>query len=275
MLDTKVKTPFRYPGGKYYALKYLLPYIERIPHDEYREPFVGGGSVFFGKPKAKNNWINDIDDGLINIYKNIQDNKFYKILIRQFKQESANRNRYKQIKKILPKNDLERAFQYYYLNRTSFSGKMVSASWGYREKRSIPPERWNEVIIPAHKKLSGVKITTLDFEKIIAKSSKKKVLIYIDPPYFLPLKKKHYINGFTKNDHIRLMNLLKQSNHTFVLSYEDCPEVRKLYDWAHIYKLAFPYRVQNSNTSQSKRVTGREVIISNIEFLGYEKLRLI
>jgi DNA adenine methylase len=271
----KVKTPFRYPGGKYYALKYILPYISQIPHDEYREPFVGGGSVFFGKPKVKDNWINDVDAELINIYASFQDIKLYRKLIEQFKKEIANPVRYKEIKKLDPKNNLEKAFRYYYLNRTSFSGKMISASWGYREKRSIPPERWSEVVEPAHEKLSGTKITCLDFEDVIKKPSKKKVFMYVDPPYFLPTKKKHYINGFTKDDHIRLMRLLKETKHSFILSYEDCSEIRELYSWAKIYKLAFPYRVQDSNTSNAKRKTGQEVVISNIEFPNYEKLRLV
>ena len=46
MATTKVKTPFRYPGGKFYALKHILPLIDQISYDEYREPFVGGGSIF-------------------------------------------------------------------------------------------------------------------------------------------------------------------------------------------------------------------------------------
>ncbi|KKP76332.1 MAG: M1.BsrBI [Parcubacteria group bacterium GW2011_GWC1_35_21] len=275
MTDIKVKTPFRYPGGKFYAIKYLLPYIAQIPHDEYREPFVGGGSVFFGKPKVKNNWINDIDAELMNIYKIFQDKNLYKKLLKRFQKEVANPVRYREIKKLDPKSNLEKAFRYYYLNRTSYSGKMISASWGYREKRSIPPERWREVVEPAHDKLSDTKITNLDFEDLIKKPSKRKVFLYIDPPYFLPLKKKHYINGFTKEDHLRLMKLLKQTKHAFLLSYEDCPEIRELYSWAKIYKLAFPYRVQDSNTSNSKRKTGQEVVISNIEFSDYEKLRII
>ena len=274
-MEKKVKTPFRYPGGKYYALKYLLPYIEQIPHDEYREPFVGGGSVFFGKPKVKENWINDIDTELVNIYASFQSKELHKKLIKRFKKEVANPIRYKEVKNLNPKNELEKAFRYYYLNRTSYSGKMISASWGYREKRSIPPDRWSEVVEPAHEKLSGTKITNLDFEKLIAKPSKNKVLIYVDPPYFLPLKKKHYTNGFTKEDHLRLMKLLMKTDHSFILSYEDCPEVRELYSWANIYELAFPYRVQDSNTSNSKRKAGLEVIISNVVFSDYEKNRLI
>src|SRR3989339_798067 len=110
MTDIKVKTPFRYPGGKFYAIKYLLPYIAQIPHDEYREPFVGGGSVFFGKPKVKNNWINDIDAELMNIYKIFQDKNLYKKLLKRFQKEVANPVRYREIKKLDPKSNLEKAF---------------------------------------------------------------------------------------------------------------------------------------------------------------------
>lgn len=270
----KVKTPFRYPGGKFYALKYLLPFIAEVPHDEYREPFVGGGSVFFGKPRSQVGWINDIDGQLINVYKTFQDKQLYKKIIKTLRGETANPERYKQVKKLEPKGDIEKACRYYYLNRTSFSGKMVSASWGYREKRSIPPNRWSEVIEPAHKKLHGVNITSLDFEDVIKRPSKLKVLLYIDPPYFLPSKRKHYLNGFSRKDHLRLLNLLKKTKHAFLLSYEDCKEIRELYSWAKIYKLAFPYRVQDSNTSNSKRKIGQEIIISNIKFRDFKEVRL-
>ena len=55
-----IKSPLRYPGGKFYALKHIMPYIVCVPHDEYREPFFGGGSVFFAKDKAQYNIINDL-----------------------------------------------------------------------------------------------------------------------------------------------------------------------------------------------------------------------
>jgi len=43
-VQTKVKSPLRYPGGKSRALKHILPIIPKF--DEFREPFLGGGSVF-------------------------------------------------------------------------------------------------------------------------------------------------------------------------------------------------------------------------------------
>ena len=47
----RIPLPFRYPGGKFYALNILRPFWENIEHDEYREPFAGG-AWSFNKPKA-------------------------------------------------------------------------------------------------------------------------------------------------------------------------------------------------------------------------------
>lgn len=275
-LSQKVKTPFRYPGGKFYALSYILPYIENVEHVEYREAFVGGGSVFFGKRKAAHNWINDIDLALTNTYETIQDPKLCLALVQRVSAEFANRERYAEVKKMLAETNFEKAFKYYYMNRTSYSGKMISPSWGYREKRSIPPNRWHEVLMPAHHKLQNVKITSLDFQEVIeAPATHGNVLLYLDPPYFLPPKTKHYVNGFHMEDHLRMADSLKKTSHTFFVSYEDCDEVRDLYNWANIYDFGFAYRVGDSNTSEFKRKTGREVLISNVKFTRTEQLSFL
>ena len=73
--NQKVKSPLRYPGGKFYALKHIMPYIECVDHDEYREPFLGGGSVFFAKTKVKYNILNDLEFEIINFYKAILDDE--------------------------------------------------------------------------------------------------------------------------------------------------------------------------------------------------------
>ncbi len=52
-------SPFRYPGGKFYARKLILPCIPK--HNKYCEPFVGGGSIFFAKNNSKVNILNDKD----------------------------------------------------------------------------------------------------------------------------------------------------------------------------------------------------------------------
>jgi DNA adenine methylase len=87
------KTPilFRYPGGKFYAIKLLSKFWEGIEHEEYREPFVGGGSVFFSKQKVDTNWLNDIDKELISVYKAFKATKSRNILLSKFKDEVANK----------------------------------------------------------------------------------------------------------------------------------------------------------------------------------------
>lgn len=256
--------PFRYPGGKFYALNLLAPYWHNIEHDEYREPFLGGGSVFFTKNKAKFNILNDIDQELITTYKSMQDPFLRDKLIKLVENEIASPERWREILNFKPTTDLEVAFKYFYLNRTSFSGKLTSPAWGYREKRSLPPNRWHERIQPCGKALESSELMNNDFENIINLPKRgKSVLMFIDPPYYKPNKKKHYRNGFEYEDHLRLASCLKNTNHKFFLTYEDTPEIRDLYSWATITKMEFSYRVDNSTVQNGSRLKGCELIISN------------
>lgn len=252
-MTAKVLLPFRYPGGKYYALSILEPFWTK-PHDEYREPMVGGGAVFFAKNKVKFNWINDVHSDLILTYKIMADPKTREELVALAVKETASKERHSEIKKMVPKNDLERAFRFFYLNRTSFSGKVKSPYWGYRPKRSLPPNRWNERIVECGKKLEGVKITNLDFEQLILEPPQgKKVLLFLDPPYFGIERLDHYTYLFTKKDHVRLCNLLQETSYNFILTYDDVPEVRELYSWAYVYPVSFFYRIGNSEEINGKR----------------------
>ena len=138
------------------------------------------------------------------------------------------------------------------------------AAWGYRIKRSLPPERWKERIIPCGHKLEGVKLTSEDFEEVIqAPSRNSKALLYLDPPYFSVPKNKHYRNGFDADDHSRLCKALKKTKHNFFLTYDDVPEIRELYNWANIQEAKFFYRVDNSQIQGGHRRLGFELIITN------------
>ncbi len=256
--------PFRYPGGKFYAMDILEPFWSAVEHDEYREPFAGGATVFFHKPKASRNWLNDLDEELITCYKVMQDPGGRKKLVADFENEVANRERWREVFDSIPDDEYETARKYYYLNRTSFSGKLVSAAWGYRPKRSLPPERWKERIIPCGEYLEDTKLTHLDFSEVI-NAEGENVLIYVDPPYYLPPKHKHYRYGFDPEDHIRLAECLKKTKHKFFLTYDDCPDIRELYRWANIYSANFVYRVDNSAVKGGNRQLGFELIITNYD----------
>lgn len=263
---------FRYPGGKHYAMDILQPFWEAIEHVEYREPFAGGGSVFFNKPPAKKSWLNDVDSELIATYKAVTNAESRIQLLDRFSAEIANPERWREVLNFTPKNNVDIAFKYFYLNRTSFSGKLVSPAWGYRPKRSLPPERWHERIIPCGDKLNGVQLSSVDFQEVIEAPSGGDVLMFVDPPYFLPPKRKHYRHGLDHEDHIRLATSLKKTKNLFFLTYDDAEEIRTLYKWAYIYPLKFFYRIENSATQNGARKQGFELIITNYEVPGIEHI---
>lgn len=270
---SKTLLPFRYPGGKYYALKFINPFLEAVEYDEYREPFFGGGAVFWRNHKVKYNWINDIYNELYITLKIMQDPEERIKLSKKFTEKEASRDKYEFMKNFEPKSEFEIAEKFYYLNRTSFSGKMTNPSWGYRPKRSLPPYRWKERIIPCGEKLEGVKITNLDFEEVItAEAQGKNVMMFVDPPYYETKQNAHYVCDMKEEDHIRLCNLLKLTKYKFVLTYDDSEDIRNLYSWAYIYDLNFYYRINNSKDTSNKRKTGAELIITNFKIKDEEVL---
>jgi DNA adenine methylase len=265
MQDIRVKTPFRYAGGKYYALKYLLPFITATAHNEYREPFVGGGSVFFGKQRVKRNVLNDVDPELVHIYEVIKDKNKLAKLVALFDNEVATKERHTVIKNMTPQDEIERAFKYYYINRTSYSGIMKKPAWGYREDKSSPPHRWANMLQKAHEKLQDTELFCVDFTQIIEEPSvHESVLLYLDPPYYEADQKRAYKNHFTPEDHQRLCALLQKTPYTFLLSYDDIPAIRSMYAWANIYPLTWNYNT--SNLSGGSRKLGQELLISNFAF---------
>jgi DNA adenine methylase len=260
----EVVSPFRYCGGKFYAIRHIMPFMACVPHDEFREPFVGGGTVFFAKPKATHNWINDLEPELITTYKVMSHPRQRKTLANRLASEIASRERHTEIKEMEATRDLDVAFKTYYLNRTSYSGIIHVPAWGYREGKSSPPENWPNKIFAAGPKLEGVKITTLDFEQVLeTPATGKTVLMYLDPPYYWADQRRAYRKPFTEKDHERLAGSLKNSSFHFCLSYDDCDEVRKLYRWANVFEASWIYA--SADCRNQSRKHGQELVITNYD----------
>jgi DNA adenine methylase len=96
--------------------------------------------------------------------------------------------------------------------------------------------------------------TNLDFSEVIC-DIKNKAVIYLDPPYLVK-GNVLYQHGFTENDHRRLADCLKNTNHLWVLSYDDCPEIREYYDWADVQLID---GVNYSITAMKDKTTGERL----------------
>ena len=228
----KSNSPFRYPGGKFYARKLILDMLP--PHKDYCEPFAGGASIFFAKASLGHSILNDLDTEVINVLCQIRDS--VEELIELLDGIPATKQLHTYYKsEYQPSNDLERAFRWYYLNRTSYSGIMRSENcfWGYGEKYSMRPENWPPHLRTVSDKLQGVGLTALDFEQVID-DLPDGYFLFVDPPYFNADQHKFYNCTFDLADHHRLAACLHRNagRLPFLLTYDDHPEVRVLYTWA-------------------------------------------
>lgn len=269
-MQHEINSPFRYAGGKFYARKLIHQHIPK--HSYYIEPFAGGASIFFAKKKAEKNWLNDIDDDLVNCFIIIRD--YPEQLIERLKGEKATKERHTYYKNIYrPKTKLDRAVRWFYLNRTSYSGIMNKQNcyWGYGDKYSMRPENWPRNIRRTSMKLKDVKLTSLDFEEVIGKSPDG-ALLFIDPPYFNADQDKFYTYYFAKADHYRLCNVLKRNNNRlyFLLTYDNSPEIRTLYKWVvSLVEEEWNYTLYRTDDQKNRtkrkgtRYKGRELFIMN------------
>lgn len=106
--------------------------------------------------------------------------------------------------------------------------------------------------------MNGVVIENRDFEPILKTYDRPDALCYLDPPYLGT--EKHYEGMFGWEDHLRLAANLKELKGRFVLSYNDDPRIRELYDWCDIKSTARRETLSGAGKNQS---SFKEIIIRN------------
>ena len=267
-------SPFRYPGGKFYARKLILKYIPS--HEYYCEPFAGGASIFFAKENVKVSVLNDLDPEIMNTFIQIRDNVESLIgLLNDIPAKKELHTFYK--KEYQPTNDLERAFRWFYLNRTSYSGimKPENCYWGFGDKYSMRPENWPSHLRKVSNKLKRVLLKCLDFEDLID-NLPDGFFLFVDPPYYAADQKKFYCYNFDLKDHERLATCLYRNVHRmkFLITYDNHNDIRKLYDWTtEIDSQEWQYTVNRTDDQKNglkrkdgykrSRNKGRELFIRN------------
>ena len=190
-----LKTPIRYPGGKSRALSKLFQYIPDLKdYTEYREPFLGGGSVALEVSKRYphlNIWVNDLYEPLYNFWRELQDNgqKLRDELV-QLKQRHADqasaRNLFLDAKAYLARpledtEDFHRAVSFYVVNKCSFSGLSESSSFSRQASDSNFSMAGIDKLPEYQKLIANWKITNLSYEHLL--TDDKAVFTYLDPPY--------------------------------------------------------------------------------------------
>lgn len=272
------KSPLRYPGGKSRLLKHLAPLMPE-KCNEYREPFVGGGSVFFharSKDTAERYALNDAFTPLMDFWETVADPwqmpslcAILKSLIADLDPwaieiEFRKAQEYMRRPELLCSTERQNKNAYYYfiVNRCSFSGSTCSG--GFSSNAAVNRLTLSSVdrIRDCHDALRHVSLFNLDFEAIIRRPGRD-VFLYCDPPY-MTAAGLYGINGSLHDnfDHTRLAECLEQTEHKWLLTYDDCRHIRDLYKRFNIVELpSTTYSMDNASGNTPKRV--RELAIMN------------
>jgi DNA adenine methylase len=265
-----IRSPLRYPSGKSRAVEKIVALLPSF--SEFREPFVGGGSVFIHlrqKHPDSKFWINDKYSELAAFWSELQNNSENLIkLIWQWKREFANG---KELHRFLRANienfnSLETAAAFFVFNRITFSGTTEAGGFSEQAFRLRFTDSSIERLTKMPEVLRDVKITNFDYEEL-TNAPGEDVFLFLDPPYFSAVSSALYgKNGkLHKNfDHERFASNLKKCPHRWLLTYDDSPFVRELFTFPNIVSWNLMYGMRNV-TENSKQL-GSELLISNFDF---------
>lgn len=119
--------------------------------------------------------------------------------------------------------DVRRAAMFMKLLRYSYSSSCKSYA-----SQPFDIRRLFGLITELKNRMANVVVENQDFETLINHYDRPDAFFYADPPYFST--EDMYAVGFNLDDHVRLRDTLKNIKGKFLLSYNDCPEIRELYN---------------------------------------------
>lgn len=209
--------PFlRWAGGKTWLKKEVKNYLPESFNDYY-EPFLGGGSVFFSINHSGRSFLSDINLELIHTYLQVRDN--VEEVINFLKDFKNNEKDYYLIRNLKFADSIQKAAQFIYLNKTSFNGIYrvnnkgeYNVPYGYKFGTDFIRQ---ENLYLTSQKLKGVELRCFDFTEVVP-FVKANDLVFLDPPYTVA----HFNNGFIRynqklfsiQDQYRLADCLRKIN---------------------------------------------------------------
>ena len=190
-----LKTPLRYPGGKSRACTKMGQFFPDLrDYTEFREPFLGGGSVAIHVSKMYPHlkiWVNDLYEPLVNFWMNLQ--MFGEELskdLRSLKISHCNQDSARCLFDVMKgtvndktKTDLDRAVAFYVVNKCSFSGLTESSSFSPQASDSNFSMRGIDKLPEYQEIISNWHINGYSYEHLLGYDPHDGLFMYLDPPY--------------------------------------------------------------------------------------------
>ena len=284
--------------GNKTSILHILYALFPLNYERYIEPFGGSGAVLLGKKKPdKFEVYNDFNHNLVNLFQCMRDRPVALIeeigFLNLNSRDDFNRNKeffkdekfkdrfieeeMEKIQLIFDKPtadelielmtrrkldyDLRRAAMFLKLLRYSYSSGGKSFACQPMNIRSL-----FRLIQDVSIRLENAVIENQDFEVLIKHYDRDNAFFYCDPPYYS--SEYVYQCGFTWDDHLRLKNTLANSKGKWLVSYNDCEEIRNLYDGYSFFDFT---RLHNMKQRINAGEQFPELLISNYDM--YERQR--
>tara|TARA_B100000686_G_scaffold169027_1_gene176379 strand:+ start:623 stop:1486 length:864 start_codon:yes stop_codon:yes gene_type:complete len=274
-----LKTPLRYPGGKSRACTKMGQFFPELrEYVEYREPFLGGGSVAIHVSKLYPHLkivVNDLYEPLMNFWSNLQMfgtdlyTELKNLKIAHCNQDSA-RCLFAEMKDAIndkTKTDLERAVAFYVVNKCSFSGLTESSSFSAQASDSNFSMRGIEKLPEYQEIISHWHINQYSYEYCFRENVHDGLFMYLDPPYDIKDNLYGHKGSMHKSfDHDKFAADCDEHNHIkMLISYNSDQLVKDRFkDWkASEFKLTYTMRsVGEYMRDQQER---KELLLFNYE----------
>jgi len=187
------KSPLRWPGGKSRAISKIDPYFPDLRnYDEFREPFLGGGSVSIHITKKYPNldiWVNDLYEPLVNFWQQLQ--MFGEDMSNTLTTLKSQHNTPDKAKILfndakisindLHQTSIDRAVAFYIVNKCSFSGLTESSSFSPQASNANFSMRGIEKLPVYSKIIEKWRITNYSYDYLM--NGNMGAFMYLDPPY--------------------------------------------------------------------------------------------
>ena len=188
-------------------------------HSIYIEPFFGAGGMFFNKPKAKYNIVNDLDSDVFNLFQVVSTR--LDELKKQFELMPIHSDLLEYWKVNKEDEPIRKALRFLFMSNFTYLGTGITIGLVCGDSKGFLMSKIDETA----KFLFDVQFANFDFRKFIKSLSfrneneQSKSFIYCDPPYLGT--NDNYSNSFTEQDSIDLFDTLQATGCKFAMSEFD------------------------------------------------------
>jgi DNA adenine methylase len=261
--STRAKSPFRYPGGKGFLTDLLRQKAMEMPGPSraYAEPFCGGAGAAINlllDGDVDKIFLNDLDPCVYSAWVALvtETERF----IDRIRLTDITVEEWHKQKAVAASHtsgySFEAGFATFFLNRTSRAGIVIGSGpiggYGQTGTWKIDARFYRETMIKritaVGLRQDNISISNMPAVKFIENleltAEVKNTFIFIDPPYF-EIGSRLYLDGMIDGGHLSLSKLLSNGlTASWLMTYDDHPEIRRLYKDFNMTELEVLYSLQ-------------------------------